>query len=167
MNEKRDDANVGLLKEVAENCLCFNARKAARAVTRFYDRQFAGAEVEPAQFNILVALRLTQPVALARLAGHLGLERTTFTRNLRVLQRNGLVEDARGVDARERLLSLSSAGERALRDALPRWQRAQQAALAVMGRDDFARFSAALSLSDKFTSNNNNEINNNIRRKKI
>jgi DNA-binding MarR family transcriptional regulator len=95
-------------------------------------------------------------VALARLAGHLGLERTTFTRNLRLLQRNGLVEVQRGEDARERLLSLSSAGERALQDAIPHWQRAQQAAISALGRDNFARLSEALSLSARFTSNNTN-----------
>jgi DNA-binding MarR family transcriptional regulator len=155
MGHNEDTVTMKLLKEAAENCLCFQARKAARAVTRFYDRHFAGAEVEPTQFNILVALRLSQPVALAHLAGHLGLERTTFTRNLRLLQRNGLVEIQRGEDARERLLSLSSAGERALQDAIPYWQRAQKAAISALGRDNFARLSEALSLSAKFTPNNN------------
>ena len=154
MKEKRDEVNRELLKEVAENCLCFNARKAARTVTRFYDRHFAGTELEPTQFNILVALCLSQPVALQRLAGHLGLERTTFTRNLRLLQRKRLVDVERGDDARERLLSLSSAGERALQNAIPHWQRAQQAAISVLGKNTFARLSEALSLSDKFTSNN-------------
>jgi|SRR5271155_4673166 len=155
MKEKRDEVNRELLKEVAENCLCFNARKAARTVTRFYDRHFAGTELEPTQFNILVALCLSQPVALQRLAGHLGLERTTFTRNLRLLQRKRLVDVERGDDARERLLSLSPAGERTLQNAIPHWQRAQQAAISVLGRDTFARFSEALSLSDKFISTNN------------
>jgi DNA-binding MarR family transcriptional regulator len=144
-----------LLKDVAENCLCFKARKAARVVTRFYDRHFAGTKVEPTQFNILVAIRLSQPVPLARLAGHLGLDRTTFTRNLRLMRRNGFVEVQRGEDARQRLLSLSSAGERALREAVPHWQRAQQAAVSALGRDAFARFSEALSLSAKFTANKN------------
>src|SRR5271156_6485830 len=150
MRHKRDPATIKLLTDAAENCLCFRARKAARAVTRFYDRHFAGAEVEPTQFNILVALRLTQPVALAQLAGHLGLERTTFTRNLRLLQRNGLVKVQRGKDARERLLSLSSAGERALQGAIPYWQRAQKAAISALGQDNFTRLSEALSLSAKF-----------------
>lgn len=143
-----------LAREAATACLCFQARKAARAVTRFYDRHFAGAPVEPAQFNLLVGLHLSQPVALARLATHMGLDRTTFTRNLRLLQRDGLVEIRRGGDAREHLLSLSAAGEQALRDALPHWQRAQKAAIAALGGDDFARLSQALSLSAKFITHN-------------
>ncbi len=142
-----------MLKEVAENCLCFQARKAARATTRFYDRFFAGTDIEPTQFNILVALRLTQPVPLAHLAGHLGLERTTFTRNLRLLERDGLVESQRGEDARERLLSLSPAGKQALQDALPHWQRAQQAAMAALGQNAFAGLSEALSLATQLTTN--------------
>src|SRR4051812_31822553 len=79
------------LKNIAGACLCSKARKAARAITRFYDRHFAGTDLEPAQFTILVGIRLTEPVPTAQLAGHLGLDRTTFTRNLAVLQRDGLV----------------------------------------------------------------------------
>src|ERR1700722_6451501 len=152
MRDKRDKVKMGLLKEAAADCLCFKARNAARAITRFYDRRLGKPGLEPTQFTILVALRLTQPVALAQLAGHLGLERTTFTRNLGVLQRDGLVVVRRGEDARERLPSLSPAGERALFAALPRWQKAQQAAMAALGRNAFARLSESLSLAVKFAS---------------
>lgn len=151
MSIELDSTERAALKKVAANCLCRKARSAARMLTRFYDRRFAGAGIEPTQFNILVGIRLSEPVSLVPLADHLGLERTTLTRNLGLLRRGGLVEIGRGDDARRRLLSLTPAGRRALKKALPRWKRAQQAAVSVLGKNDFARFSEALSLSNKFT----------------
>ena len=139
------------LQEVAAHCLCQKARSAARALTRFYDRHFARTGIEPTQFTILVGIRLSEPVPLVPLADHLGLERTTLTRNLGLLQRGGLVAIGRGEDARRRLLSLTPGGRRVLKKALPRWKKAQQAAISVLGKDDFARFSEALSFSNEFT----------------
>jgi DNA-binding MarR family transcriptional regulator len=138
------------LKEVAATCLCQKARSAARALTRFYDRHFAGTGIEPTQFNILVSIGLSEPVPLAPLANHLGLERTTLTRNLALLQRGGLVATGRGEDARQRLLSLTPAGRRTLKRALPRWKEAQRDAVSVLGSENFVRLSEAFSLSNKF-----------------
>jgi DNA-binding MarR family transcriptional regulator len=88
------------LREVATSCLCRKARTAARTLTRFYERHFAGSGIEHTQLGVLVALRLSEPVTVIQLAGHLGLERTTLTRNLGVLTRNGLVQTKAGTDAR-------------------------------------------------------------------
>ncbi len=144
------------LQEVATTCLCQKARKAARVITHFYDRHFAGAGLEPSQFNLLVAIRLSGPVSLVRLATYLGLERTTLTRNLGLLQRAGWVEIKAGGDARQRLLSITKAGQHALQRAMPRWRRAQQAAVSALGKEDFARLSQTLSLSDKLMDSPNN-----------
>jgi DNA-binding MarR family transcriptional regulator len=149
-----DAKEQAALQEIAANCLCSEARKTARAVTRLYARHFAGTGLEPAQFTILVAIRLTEPVTLLHLAGHLGLERTTFTRNLGVLQRNGLVTVKRGADARKRLLSLTPAGRNKLRKALPRWHQAQQSAKTLLGEENFTKLSKALSLSAGFNNSN-------------
>jgi DNA-binding MarR family transcriptional regulator len=139
-----------ILKSIATGCLCAKARKAARAVTRFYDRHFTGTGLEPGQFTLLVGIRLTEPVPTAQLAGHLGLDRTTFTRNLAVLQRDRLVSVERGDDARQRLISLTAEGRRRLKAALPRWEKAQQAAISALGKENFSELSAALSLPAEF-----------------
>jgi DNA-binding MarR family transcriptional regulator len=125
-------------------------RNIAGSVTRFYDRHFAGTGLEPAQFTLLVGIRLTEPVPTARLAGHLGLERTTFTRNLAVLERNGFVVAERGADARQRLISLTAEGRCRLNAAMPRWEQAQQAAISAVGKQNFSDLSAALSLPAEF-----------------
>ncbi len=139
------------LKEVASGCLCQKARNAARALTRFYDRYFSGSGTEPTQFNLLVAIRLSEPVSIIPLADRLGLERTTLTRNLNLLVRDGLVETKTGGDARQRLLSLTEAGRCALNENLAHWKRAQESAISVLGKKDFSRLSTALSLANKIT----------------
>jgi DNA-binding MarR family transcriptional regulator len=150
MKVELDARERGALSNIAESCLCAKARKAARAVTRFYDRHIAGTGLEPGQFTILVGIRLTEPVPTARLAEHLGLERTTFTRNLGVLERDGLVLIERGEDARQRLLSLTAEGRRRLKVAIPRWEQAQQAAISALGKQNFSDLSAALNLPAEF-----------------
>jgi DNA-binding MarR family transcriptional regulator len=141
----RDPGERELLRTIALDCLCQKARKAARALTRLYDQHFAGGGIEPTQFNLLVAIALTEPVPLVRLAKHLGLDRTTLTRNVRLLQRDGLVKTAAGEDARQRRLSLTEKGARALRENTPRWRRAQKAAAAALGQAKFSQLSDVLS----------------------
>ena len=65
-----------------------------------------------------------------RLAGLLGLERTTLTRNLRPLARDGLVRIDEGDDRRVRRAAITRKGEEAARRAFPFWKKAQDAALA-------------------------------------
>jgi len=150
MKVELDAKERGALLNIAESCLCSKTRKAARAVTRFYDRHIAGTGLEPGQFTILVGIRLTEPVPTARLAEHLGLDRTTFTRNLGVLERDGLIVIERGEDARQRLLSLTAEGRRSLKAAIPRWEQAQRAAISTLGKQNFSNLLAALSLPVEF-----------------
>ena len=136
-----------LLREIASTCLCQRSRTAARVVTRLYDRHFTGSGIEPTQFTLLVAIRLAEPVSVVQLANLLGLDRTTLTRNLHLLQQSALVRTDRAADARKRLLSLTEKGRQSLLNSLPRWKRAQEAAVACLGNAKFARFSDALALA--------------------
>jgi DNA-binding MarR family transcriptional regulator len=151
MNVELNSKEREALKNIANSCLCARTRKAARAVTRFFDHHFAATGLEPGQFTILVGIRLTEPVPTALLAGHLGLDRTTFTRNLGLLLRDGLAAAQRGEDARQRLITLTAEGRRRLKAAIPRWEQAQQAAIAALGKENFSKLSEALSLPATFS----------------
>jgi DNA-binding MarR family transcriptional regulator len=144
-----DAAETALLRTVASSCLCQKARTAARVLTRFYDQFFTESGIEPTQFNLLVAIRLAGPVPMARLASLVGVERTTLTRNIDLLRRDGLVEMSVGADARRRLLTITEAGRCALTAALQCWTKAQKSATALIGADDIARLLSALQLSSK------------------
>ena len=107
------------------NCLCFNLRKATRALTQTYDAALKPVGVTAPQFTLLTAVKRQGPVPLSDLAGALGMDRTTLTRNLKPLQRDGLVASAEGDDRRVRLLTLTAAGRARLRDAEPLWRAVQ------------------------------------------
>jgi DNA-binding MarR family transcriptional regulator len=70
------------------------------------------------------------------LADTLLLERTSLTRNLNVLERNGWVELQTGEeDLRQRVVSLSKKGYEQLDQAIPYWKKAQKAIANEMGQD--------------------------------
>lgn len=125
--------------KVAWRCTCFNTRRAARAITEFYDRVLAPSGVSATQFTLLGAIAMLGPGPIARLAGHMALDRTTLTRNLKLLQTLGWVETAPGEDRRERVVSLTEDGTRAFERALPLWRAAQNRIEAGLGADRWRR----------------------------
>ena len=74
---------------------------------------------------------------MGQLAEALGMDRTTLTRNLRALQRDGLVEDQPDGDGRRRRVAITARGVVALEEALPLWEQAQKQVVAVLGSDQF------------------------------
>jgi DNA-binding MarR family transcriptional regulator len=117
-------------------CSCNMIRKSARKITQFYESSLREAGVRPTQFSILAALANTGPIQLTQLADRLLLERTSLTRNLNVLERNGWVELQTGEeDLRQRVVSLSKKGYEQLDHAIPYWKQAQKAIANEMGQD--------------------------------
>jgi DNA-binding MarR family transcriptional regulator len=74
-----------------QQCACSAARRKSRELTRFYEHSMRGSGLRAAQFTLLATLIQTGPMPATRLADFLGLDRTTLTRNLRPLHRDGHV----------------------------------------------------------------------------
>lgn len=121
------DETPPAITEVPGSCLCFHLRAAARRVTRAYDRALQPVGLRITQFTVLVAIANLGSVPVSRLAEAVGLERTSLTRNLRPLEKQGLVRSAPTDDPRERSLSVTDAGRARLEAALPHWRAAQEA----------------------------------------
>jgi DNA-binding MarR family transcriptional regulator len=100
-------------------------------LTRFYDEAMRGSGVRVWQFNLLATLIQTAPMAATRLAGLLGLERTTLNRNLRPLLRDGLIIVKDDADRRVHRMAITPKGAEAARKAFPFWKKALDAALAM------------------------------------
>jgi DNA-binding MarR family transcriptional regulator len=111
-------------------CACSAARRKSRELTRFYERAMRGTGLRAAQFTLLATLIQTGPTATTRLADFLGLDRTTLTRNLRPLHRDGHVTIEDGADRRVHKVGVTAKGVEAAERAYPAWRRAQDAALA-------------------------------------
>jgi DNA-binding MarR family transcriptional regulator len=107
-------------------CNCLAIRKAARHVTQHYDRFLAPLGLRTTQFSILSQLSRLGPRTINELAAHLAMDRTTMGRNIRPLERDGLVAiavDPR--DRRSRALSVTETGCERLAQARIRWEAAQ------------------------------------------
>jgi DNA-binding MarR family transcriptional regulator len=113
------------LTEVATGCACRNLRRAARAVTQLYDDTLRPSGLRITQFTLLVAVAISEPVPITRLADALDLDRTTLARDLKPLTERGLLEVTAGTDRRTRMVRLTGQGREAIARAYPLWQQAQ------------------------------------------
>src|SRR5690606_24901024 len=95
------------------------------------DHALAGAGLTVNQYSLLRHART--PQSLGELAASLGMDRTTLTRNLRPLLRDGLLAEVRDEDPRRRVVALTAAGRQRLARARPLWQRAQRRIDALLG----------------------------------
>jgi DNA-binding MarR family transcriptional regulator len=132
MNSASDSEQTGGGR-ITWQCACFNTRKAARTVTRFYDDMLAPAGLKATQLTMLGAISISGPTRMSELAEMLALDKTTLTRNLKLLQDDGLIEIAAGDDRRVRIVALTRAGTDALELALPRWREAQRRLVEHLG----------------------------------
>jgi DNA-binding MarR family transcriptional regulator len=122
-------------------CACFNLRKVTRAVTQLYDDMLRPTGLRITQFSLLVVVRLAGPVGVTRLAALSVMDRTTLTRNLELLQKQGLIAVAAGADRRSRIVTITAAGNTAIAEALPLWTQAQAQVVNALGE---ARWAALL-----------------------
>lgn len=113
-------------RALVDACPAWNARLAARRISMFIDRELAGLGLTAAQAGLMAQIATIGDDTLGALAQRTGLEQSTLSRNLRTLEREGLIEIAVvETDLRRRAVWLTEAGVRRLQEALPVWRRAQ------------------------------------------
>jgi DNA-binding MarR family transcriptional regulator len=128
-----------------EVCNCLALREATRHVTQFYDRFLASSGLRTTQFSILIRLRLAGPMTINALAKSLVMDRTTLSRNILPLEREGLIEIVPGsVDRRSKVVHLTEAGAARLRAARVGWTQAQKNFETTFGRRRAAQLRALL-----------------------
>jgi len=115
------------------NCLCFNLQRAARLAARAYDDALAPARLTSAQFSALAVLAKAGPLTTSSFSKAMETERTTSTRNLALMEREGLVKRKAGDDKRVRLIEITARGRRRFEAALPLWRSAQKSLAARLG----------------------------------
>ena len=128
-------------------CTCFRVRGAARRVTQIYSRHLAPTGLKISQFSLLAFVAAEGPVSIGRLSDLLATDRTTLTRNLAPLLKDGLVERAASGDKRRHELVATLAGRALFKRALPLWADAEQEVRTAMGTKLTADLHGALERS--------------------
>jgi DNA-binding MarR family transcriptional regulator len=121
--------------EMGRSCACANLRKAARLVTQLYDESIRPSGLRGTQFGLLMAVKGLGPVTVTKLAKSTMMDRTTLGRNLRPLEKRGLVKIQAGKDQRVREITLTAKGLQALMKALPLWKKAQSHMIEGLGEE--------------------------------
>src|SRR3954464_14961268 len=118
---------------IAAECLAVRLRTLNRALTALYDEALRPHGLRVGQMNLLVAvarLGTARPGDLCRL---LRMDKSTLSRDVEVLRRNGWLEVDDSGGGRARPLRLAAAGGALLEAVMPAWRQAQEEAKALIG----------------------------------
>lgn len=122
-----------------EVCHCMAVRQAARWISQLYDQQLSACGLTSPQYAVLSHLQRAGESSVAQLADAMVMDRTTLTRNIAPLERDGLVQVAGAeADRRRKVLTLTEAGREKLAAARPLWRKAQAAFERHFGADEAA-----------------------------
>jgi DNA-binding MarR family transcriptional regulator len=136
MKAAKASAGEDVIGEIALTCLLMRARLISRVLTAMYDEGLRPFEIGSPQFALLVVISNMEPATRAEIGRYLHQDRSTLTRNLKLILTEGWAEeiddDAGG---RGRPIVLTKAGKHLLRNAAPAWRVAQSRAKALLGKD--------------------------------
>lgn len=116
-----------------DSCTCSELRRAARAVTLLYDNAFRSSGLLSTQLGVLHVIYKSDSIRISHLAKELGMDRTTLTRNLSVLQRQGFIKISSGKDNRTRIVMITNKGRTTIAKAIPLWNDVQNKVKEQMG----------------------------------
>jgi DNA-binding MarR family transcriptional regulator len=125
--------------KMSVSCACHNLRRASRVVTQLFDGYFDEVGLKATQFTVLAALAWSgeKSPTIGELAETLVLEQSSLSRNLAVLERDGLITLVPAkTDRRARFVVLTRPGRAALAKGYPVWKKAQAAIASAFENDD-------------------------------
>lgn len=129
-------------------CACANIRRLSRLITRLYDAELRESDLEVTQFGVLSALSQLGEATHGQLARGLGMDTTTMTRVVAVLERRGWLTRRAGTDRRHRHCQITPEGRSQLDAARESWRRAQNRIRSILGEETLTVLSSATTKMD-------------------
>jgi len=129
MNEFDDAQSAS--RTIADECVGYRVRALNRLITRIYDDELRPHGIRFSQMNILTAVTLHGPIQPVEVARMLSLEKSTLSRNVRIMEDNGWVLALPA--AHGHTLEATTAGRRLLKQAAPAWRAAQDQVTELLG----------------------------------
>src|SRR5258708_35893733 len=101
------------LVEMPSDCILMRTRLVSRVITNLYDEALRPFGLNSPQFALLLVLSVREPASPSEIGRFHHQERSTLTRNLKIMLTEGWIEEAPGNSAgRDRPISLSKADRR-------------------------------------------------------
>ena len=143
---KKLDSDVLHEPEIpASTCTCTELRRASRAVTLLYDNAFKSSGLLSTQLSVLRVISKSDSLKVSELAEELGMDRTTLTRNLSVLERQGFIKISPGKDHRTRIVTITPIGSNSIAKTIPLWNEVQRKVKKQMGENAWNELMQSLS----------------------
>ncbi|MFP3155842.1 MarR family transcriptional regulator [Lachnospiraceae bacterium ZAX-1] len=130
-------------------CHCLNVRRTGQMITDMYNKNLAPSGLTVSQFSILSQLGCSESVSVSEIAAALSLERTTLVRNLKILEKKGLICD-NASKGRSRQITLSEKGASCYDTARPFWENAQSNLEDAIGVESLALLANTLARLSEF-----------------
>ena len=134
MSSKNSTAVAEAAETISANCLAARIRLLHRTVTSIFDEALRPLGLTDAQLTILVMVANRGPVSPGAVARHLNMQKSTISRNVARMGKNGWLTVSDGQSGREQQLTLTPKGKALLVKAFPLWNEAQTRAKAVLGQ---------------------------------
>lgn len=120
-------------RDIASSCLCRRVQALSRRVTNLYDDALRHAGVTGNQLTTLVAIERSTGLSPGELAELLGADKSTVSRTVARMARNGWLTTSK--TGRLRSVALTPEGRTRIEAAHSCWRRAQESAAASLGEN--------------------------------
>jgi DNA-binding MarR family transcriptional regulator len=129
---------------IAGQCLGVRVRTLNRAVSALYDEALRPHGLRVGQLNLLVAVARMGTARPGDLCRFLRMDKSTLSRDVELMRRNGWLEVDGSGDKRARPLRVSARGRALLEGVVPAWRQAQKRAEAMLGGEATAALGRAV-----------------------
>src|SRR5262245_42578983 len=120
---------------MAGECIAVRVRLINRVITALYDEAYRPFRLRVSQANILAGIAHLGEPRPAEVSRVLRVEKSTLSRDVELLKRNGWVEAAPPTGGRNQTVRLTPAGTKLLARIRPSWEKAQAEAKVLIGED--------------------------------
>jgi DNA-binding MarR family transcriptional regulator len=135
MNKKE---STRLAQAFASDCIAFRVRVLNRVITNLYDSVLKSFGITVNQTTILAMLTLAGRARSGEIGKELHMEKSTVSRNLERMRKNGWIEVAAGDGGPARHVTVTPVGRKLLASLYPEWEKAQAAAARLLGDEGVA-----------------------------
>ncbi|MEX3008717.1 MarR family winged helix-turn-helix transcriptional regulator [Hoeflea sp. TYP-13] len=137
---------IDIPKEASTECMVLKTRQAARAITRRYNRLLRPYGLHCTQVSLLYAVAANRYKSVSDMAEQLAIERSSLTRNLKLLRTRGYIKADQVGQGRPQSFELTREGEDLLTTLIPKWKEAQAGLREEFGDREWDKVQASLSL---------------------
>ncbi|MCH7724119.1 MAG: MarR family transcriptional regulator [Bacteroidetes bacterium] len=118
------------MKYELNNCIGLRLRRLSRIVDGYYRKNLIDYEITENQLTILFLLSETKKVEQGRIGKVLKLERSTVSRNIKLLEKKGLIR--RSPEYKPEI-ELTTKGKNIAIELIPRWEKTMDELIAKLG----------------------------------